>query len=62
MTQNEVLAQCAHQIIQEDHYIGTFYGSGYESLVRSVSIDEDATKYRAQVHHELKAQMNQLQA
>ena len=37
-----------------------FYGEAYGALQRSVSMDEEASRYRARVHSELKAQINQL--
>ena len=60
MTQNEVLAQCARDFIRSDETCEHFYGQAYESLQKSVAMDEQASKNRTQVHKELGAQMKQL--
>ena len=55
MTQNEVLAQCARDLIRSDETCEHFYGDAYESLQKSVAMDEQASKNRTQVHKELES-------
>lgn len=53
MTQNEILTQCMHEMIADDETKNFFYGPAYTSLMKTVSIDEPASRFRANVHTEL---------